>query len=43
MALAQKSETVPVPAAALPLFRQASSEVKTALLAAASMTQTRAQ
>jgi len=43
MALAQKSETVPVPAAALPLFHQASSEVKTALLAAASMTQTRAQ
>jgi len=41
MAMAQRSETVPVPAAVQPLFRQAAAEVKTALQAAASINQTR--
>lgn len=36
MALAQKSETVPLPAAALPLFQQAAANVRTELHAAAS-------
>lgn len=39
MALAQKSETVPVPAAALPLFKQLASNVKSELQAAASIQQ----
>ncbi len=43
MALAQKSETVPVPAAALPLFKQVAGNVKSELQAAASINQTRFQ
>jgi len=40
MALAQKSETVPVPAAAIPLFKQLASSVRSELQAAASIQQT---
>lgn len=40
MAVAQKSETVPVPAAALPLFKQLASNVRSELQAAASISQT---
>lgn len=41
MRMAQTSETVPVPAAVLPLFKQKANSVKTALQAAASMQPTR--
>ena len=41
MTMAQKSETVPVSAAAMPLFKQAASNVKTQLQAAASVQSTR--
>jgi murein DD-endopeptidase MepM/ murein hydrolase activator NlpD len=41
MAMAQKSETVPVSAAVLPVFKQAASNVKAQLQAAASMQPTR--
>ena len=41
MAMAQKSETVPVPVAALPVFKQVASNVKAQLQAAASLQSTR--
>jgi len=41
MAMAQKSETVPVSAAALPVFKQAASEVRAGLQAAARLQPTR--
>ena len=40
MAIAQKSETVPVPSAALPLFKQQANNVRSELQAAASIRQT---
>ncbi|MGA8784343.1 MAG: peptidoglycan DD-metalloendopeptidase family protein [Polaromonas sp.] len=43
MAAAQQSETIPVPTAALPLFRQLASGVKNQLQAAASINETRAE
>lgn len=43
MKIAQQGNTVPVPAASLPLFRQLASSVKDQLQAAASITQTRAE
>ena len=43
MTIAKQSETIPVAAAALPLFRQAAATVKTELQAAATIGQTRAQ
>jgi murein DD-endopeptidase MepM/ murein hydrolase activator NlpD len=43
MTMAQKSETVPVPAAVLPLFRQVAGNVRSELQAAASISQTRFQ
>jgi murein DD-endopeptidase MepM/ murein hydrolase activator NlpD len=43
MAIAQQSETVPVPVAALPLFMQTAANVKSELQAAASISQTQFQ
>ena len=43
MAMARQSETIPVPAAALPQFRQLAAGVKNQLLAAATISQTRAE
>jgi murein DD-endopeptidase MepM/ murein hydrolase activator NlpD len=43
MTIARQSETIPVSTAALPLFRQLAADVKTQLLAAATITQTRAE
>ena len=43
MTIAKQSDTVPVTAAALPLFRQLAANASTELRAAASMTQTRAE
>ena len=43
MKIAQQSNTIPVPAAAMPLFRQLASGVKDQLQAAATITQTRAE
>lgn len=43
MAMAKQSETIPVPTAALPLFRQLAESVKIELQAAASIGQTRAE
>jgi murein DD-endopeptidase MepM/ murein hydrolase activator NlpD len=43
MAAAQQSETIPVPTAALPLFRQLASGVKNQLQAAATINQTRTE
>jgi murein DD-endopeptidase MepM/ murein hydrolase activator NlpD len=43
MTIARQSETVPVPAAVLPLFRQLAAEVGTQLQAAASIVQTRTE
>jgi murein DD-endopeptidase MepM/ murein hydrolase activator NlpD len=43
MKIAQQSNTIPVPAASMPLFRQMASGVKDQLQAAATITQTRAE
>lgn len=43
MKIAQQSNTIPVPAAAMPLFRQLASSVKDQLQAAATITQARAE
>lgn len=43
MLIAKQSEAVPVPAAALPVFRQAAGDVRMQLQAAASITQTRTE
>lgn len=43
MKIAQQSNTIPVPAASMPLFRQLASSVKDQLQAAATITQTRAE
>ncbi len=43
MMIAKQAETIPVPTAALPLFRQLAANVNTQLQAAASMTQTSAE
>ena len=43
MTMAQKSETVPVTSAAMPLFKQVAGNVRTELQAAASINQTRTQ
>ena len=43
MTIAKQSNTIPVPAGFMPLFRQQASGVKTQLQAAASFTQTRAE
>ncbi|HAL40515.1 MAG TPA: peptidase M23, partial [Polaromonas sp.] len=43
MAMAQQSETIPVSKAALPLFNQLAAGVKNQLLAAATISQTRAE
>ena len=43
MKIAQQSNTIPVPTASMPLFRQLASSVKSQLQAAATITQTRAE
>ena len=43
MKIAQQSNTIPVPSASMPLFRQVASSVKDQLQAAATITQTRAE
>ena len=43
MTIAKQSNTIPVPAGAMPLFRQEAAGVKAQLLAAATITQTRAE
>lgn len=43
MLIAKQSETIPVPTAALPVFRQVAADVRTQLQAAATITQTRAE
>ena len=43
MMIAKQSETIPVAAASMPLFRERAAGVKTQLLAASTITQTRAE
>jgi murein DD-endopeptidase MepM/ murein hydrolase activator NlpD len=43
MTIAKQSETIPVSTAAMPMFRELAAGVKTQLLAASTITQTRAE